>query len=190
MITCLRRSTLLTLLLATLILSGCDTDSLGGDSVFLTTTISEDIDGDDVIFAFSSGDIQEGRLVDLSCGCTLDIEAYLNDQGFTKAELVAATVQSARIVMLFPTSEQLNFLDEAILKLSATGASATEVANISTLPAAREVNLQTLSNRDISTYLERPGFEPILQINAGDLTDGEDYELSVILTVRMELQGV
>ena len=186
----LRRSAFLTLILATLVLSGCDTDSLGGDSVFLTHTISEDVDGDDVIFSFSSGDIQEGRLVDLSCGCTLDVEAFLNDQGFTKAELVSATVQSARIVMLFPTSEQLDFLDEAILKLGATGASDTEVANTTNLPATREVNLQTLSNRDISSYLERPGFEPILQINAGDLTDGEDYELSVILTVRMELEGV
>ncbi|NNF03152.1 MAG: hypothetical protein HKN17_01695 [Rhodothermales bacterium] len=190
MITRLRRSAVLTLLLATLVLSGCDTDSLGGDSVILTHTISEDINGNDVVFAFSSGDIQEGRLVDIFCGCTLDIEAFLNDQGFTKSELISATVQSARIVMLFPTSEQLNFLDEAILKLGATGASDTEVANVSDLPAAREVNLQTLSSRDVSSYLERPGFEPILQINAGDLTDGEDYELSVILTVRMELEGV
>lgn len=187
---CLRRSAILTLIAATLILSGCDTDSLGGDSVFLTTTISDDVDGDDVIFQFSSGDIQEGRLVDLSCGCTLDIDAYLNDQGFTKAQLVSATVQSVRVVMLFPTSEQLDFLDEAILKLGRPGASATEVANISSLPSAREVNLQTLSNRDIVSFLDSPGFEPILQINAGNLTDGEDYELSVILTVRMELEGV
>ncbi len=187
---CLRRSALLTLVAATLILSGCDTDSLGGDSVFLTTTISENVDGDDILFTFSSGDIQEGRLEDLSCGCTLDIDAYLNDQGFTKAQLVSATVQSARLVMLFPTSEQLDFLDEVILKLGAAGVSDTEVANVSSLSAVREVNLQTLSNRDIVSYLDSPGFEPILQINAGDLTDGEDYELSVILTVRMELEGV
>lgn len=187
---CLRRSALLTLLAATLVLSGCDTDSLGGDSVILTHTLSEDVDGDDVLFTFSSGDIQEGRLVDLSCGCTLDIDAFLNDQGFTKAQLVSATVQSVRLVMLFPTSEQLGFLDEVILKLAAPGVSDTEVANISSLPSAREVSLQALSNRDIVSYLDSPGFEPILQINARDLTDGEDYELSVIVTVRMELEGV
>jgi len=173
-----------------LVLGGCDTDSLGGDSVILTHTISEDVDGDDIIFAFSSGDIQEGRLVDLSCGCTLDVDEHLNDQGFTKAQLVSATVQSVRVVMLFPTSEQLSFLDEAILKLGAPGSSDTEVANITSLPSAREVNLQTLSNRDVVSFLDSPGFEPILQINAGDLTDGEDYELSTILTIRMELEGV
>lgn len=187
---CFRRSALLTLLVATLVLSGCDTDSLGGDSVFLTTTISENVDGDDILFTFSSGDIQEGRLEDLSCGCTLDVDSYLNDQGFTKAQLVSATVQSVTLERHFPTSEQLDYLNEVILKLGTPGVSDTEIANVSDLPAAREVNLQVLSNRDIVTFLDSPGFQPILQINAGDLTDGEEYVLSIALEVQMELEGV
>jgi hypothetical protein len=185
-----RRSAVLTLLAAALLLTGCDTNSLGGDSVFLTQTISEDINGGDIIFSFSANDVEEGRLVDLSCDCTLDVEDFLNDQGFTKAELVSATVQSARLVMLFPTSEQLDFLDQAILKLDAPGVSVTEVANLTGFPSAREVNMQTLTSRDVASFLDGSGFEPILQIEPANLTADEDYELSVILTIRMELEGV
>ena len=173
-----------------LVLSGCDTNSLSGESIFLSYEISEDADGEDIIFAFSTDDIQTGRLVDLRCDCTVDVGEFLQSQGFSKSELVSARLESAQIVMLFPTSEQVDFLDDAILKLSAPGISPTEVANQSSFPAARQVTMQVLANRDVASFLDSSGFEPILQIEAGELLDDDDYQLSVIFRVRMELEGV
>ncbi len=168
-------------------LSGCDSNSTGKNRVGLTREISLDANGDPVLFSFDAVDTAVGRLQDIRCKCNIDIGPFLTSQGFTKADIVSASLTGARIVMLLPTSERVNFLTSAILKLQTDGLSATEVANQSGFPDSRESTMQTLSNRDISAFLERTNFETILQINPASLQAGESYELGLVFTVQLEM---
>jgi hypothetical protein len=92
------------------------------------------------------------------------------------------------MIMLFPISKKMDFLNQAILKFTSAGISPTEVANLSSFPSAREASMTVLPNRDIATFLERPSFGTILQLNPATLGTNESYDLSIILKVRLELQ--
>lgn len=185
-----RRSFLIPAVAAILFLTGCDSDSLGDDTIFLTHEFTADASGEPITFSFSSSEVETGRLQDISCNCTIDVGSFLATQGFSKTDIVSATLQSAELVMLFPISTQLNFMSQAILKLTATGVSPTEVANRPSLPGSRQAQLTVLTNRDISTFLEKESFGAILQIQPNTLTAGQNYEMSIILRVRMEVAGI
>ncbi|MEQ9105557.1 MAG: hypothetical protein RIE53_12775 [Rhodothermales bacterium] len=172
------------------ILAGCDSVDPSSETIFLTMQITEDVDGNPISLGFNANDLQTGRLQDLDCGCQLDIAGKLSEQGFSKGEIVSASLQSAQIVMLFPVNENVAFLDQAILKFTATGVSQTEVANTSNFPASRTAQMTVLPNRDIAAFLERPNFGLILQIDPETLRTGQSYEMSLVLTVRVEVEGV
>lgn len=169
---------------------GCDSDSLSSGTVFLTHEFSEDVQGEAIRFSFSSDELQTNRLHDLSCECDLNIDEFITAQGFQPSDIVTAKLVSAEIIMLFPISERLDFLNQAILKLTGQGISPTEVASLSTLPSAREASMSVLPNRDIATFLERSSFGAILQIDPSSLESGETYDMSIILKVRLELDSL
>lgn len=184
------RFPLLILLALTVSLTACDSAVSGAESVFLNAELSTDTDGDPVRFVFESSDVQTGRLIDVECSCELDVTEFLADRGFSKDDIISATLKSGRLVMLFPISERLNFLDEAILKLRAPGNSITEVAQQSSFGETREVPLEPLSGRDVAGFLDNSSFEPILQIDAASLQAGASYEIGLVLEIRLELAGV
>lgn len=169
------------------VMSGCDADALSNDSVYLTHEFSTTSTGQSIRFTFTSDDVTANRLNDISCGCTLNIHDYITEQGFSPSDLVSATLVSADVIMLFPITKKINFLNQAILKFTAPGTSATEVANLSSFPATREASLVVLPNRDIATFLERANFGAILQLDPKTLGANESYDFSVILKVRLEL---
>ncbi len=169
--------------------TGCDAVVTGEDIVVLNPEISSDTDGAPIRFTFASADLQTGRLTDISCGCSLDVESYLSSQGFAKSDIVSASIQSARLVMLFPISERLDFLDQAILKLQAPGNSVTEVASQTIFPQSREVALEPQQGRDIAGFMDNSSFQPILQIDAASLIPDAEYEIGVILNLRLEVSG-
>jgi len=170
-------------------LSGCDSNNSNSNRVGLTREMSLDANGDPILFSFDAADTAMGRLQDIRCNCNIDIGPFLTSQGFSKADIVSASLTAARIVMLLPTSERVNFLTSAILKFQTDGLSATEVANQSGFADSRESTMQTLSNRDISAFLERSNFETILQINPASLQTGESYELGLVFTVQLEMSA-
>lgn len=176
-------------LLLFVFLVGCDSVDPGADTIFLTFQVSDDAQGNPIALEFDADAFQTGRLQDLNCNCQLDLAADLAQQGFSKGEIVSATLQSAQIVMLFPVSENVDFMDQAILKLTATGVSQTEVANTSSFPASRTANMTVLPNRDIAAFLEKPSFGLILQIDPESLRQGQRYEMSLVLSIRVEVQG-
>lgn len=182
------RPILTVLLLVALV--GCDSVDPSADTIFLTMQITEDVNGNPISLDFNANDLQTGRLQDLDCDCQLDIAGKLSEQGFSKGEIVSASLQTAQIVMLFPVNENVDFLDQAILKFTATGVSQTEVANTSTFPASRTAQMTVLPNRDIASFLERPNFGLILQIDPETLRTGQSYQMSLVLTVRVEVEGV
>lgn len=180
----------LALVPALLLLSGCDSSPSESGTIILRPEVSEDADGEDISFSFASDGFPVGRLTDVDCDCRIDLGPYLEGQGFSKADVVSATLESARLVMLFPISEKLDFLDQAILKFEADGLSVTEVANGGPFPSEREAALTVLPNRDVSGFLTRSDFGAILQIDAGTLEPGEDYEVALVMTFRLELEGL
>lgn len=185
-----KRFPFLILVALTVSLAACDSAVGGADSVFLNAELSADTDGDPVRFVFESSEVQTGRLMDVECDCELDVTEFLADRGFSKNDIISATVKSARLVMLFPISERLNFLDEAILKMRAPGNSITEVARQGSFGETREVALEPLTGRDVSGFMDNSSFEPILQIDAATLQAGASYEIGLVLEIRLELAGV
>ncbi len=175
---------------ALLLISGCDSSPGERGTIILRPEVSEAADGKDISFSFSADGFPVGQLSDVDCDCRIDLGPYLEGQGFTKADVVSATLESARLVMLFPISEKLDFLDQAILKFEADGLSVTEVANRGAFPAEREATLTVLPNRDVSGFLTRSDFGAILQIDARALEPGEDYEVALVMTFRLELEGL
>jgi hypothetical protein len=171
------------------LLSGCDTADPFGETIILTATVDRTVSGSDIEFAFDSESLTVGRLDDVGCDCALDIGPFLAAQGFEKSDLEAATVESARLVMLFPVSEQLDFLDEAILKLQAPGQSVTEVASRTSFPADRQAELATLSGRNIAGLIDGTTFTPILQLDASQLEVGAEYTVALVLRIRLEVSG-
>jgi len=169
--------------------SGCDSGSNGDNILTLQIEVSEDMNGKDIDFTFASDTFQTGRLEDVPCGCNIEIDAFLESRGFTKSDIQSARLKSARLVMLFPVSERLDFLSQAILKFESDGLSATEVANQSSFPSAREAGLTILSNRDITSFLTRSNFKAILQIDAQRLLPAEDYDMALVMEIEMDVTG-
>lgn len=178
------------LLMTALIVMGCDSGSSGGDTIFLRHELTEDIGGSPITLAFSADDLSTGRLQDIVCDCELDIASFLDIQGFSKSDIVSARLEAAEIVMLFPVNENVDFLDQAILKLTAPGISPTEVANTSSFPSSRTGSMNILPNRDIASFLDRPTFGLILQIDPATLRAGQDYQMSLVLDMRLEVSGI
>ncbi len=178
------------LLMTALFVMGCDSSSSGGDTIFLRHELTEDIGGSPITLAFSADDLSTGRLQDIICDCELDIASFLDVQGFSKSDIVAARLEAAEIVMLFPVNENVDFLDQAILKLTAPGISPTEVANTSSFPSSRTGSMNILPNRDIASFLDRPTFGLILQIDPATLRAGQDYQMSLVLDMRLEVSGI
>ncbi len=172
------------------VLAGCDAAGEETRTLVLQPEVLEDRQGRDISFTFMSDAFPVGQLEDIACGCAIDLGPYLQAQGFSKADIVSARLESARLVLLFPISERFDFLDEAILKFEADGLSATEVANRSEFPASREVELNVLANRDVTGFLVRNDFEVILQIDARALEPSEDYEMVLVMTFRLEVEGL
>lgn len=170
---------------ALLLLVGCDSeDPSGSDPV----TLFHEID-DAFRFTFNADDIQAGRLEDLRCDCNVNISSFLFDQGFSTSEIISASVESVQLEMLFPISAQASILNQAIVKLEAEGVSATEIANQSSFPNSRSATLSVLTNRDIAALLERPSFTSILQIDANELEANRNYEMALVLRLRIEVEG-
>ncbi len=178
-------------LIASLVfITSCDSADSGlTENLFLTHEISEDAQGQPIRFSFTSTDYQTGVLQDVSCNCDLDIGTFLTTQGFIKDDIVSVHVTGAELVMLFPVSERIDFLNEAILKLEGIKDSVTEIANQSSFPDAREVSLQILQNRDVAGFFTRPTFGAILQMDPATLMDDQAYQIGLVLTLQIELSG-
>lgn len=176
-------------LLALAMLTGCDTVSPGGDTILLTTEVDRTADGGPIQFSFP-GTLQTGRLVDLRCNCRVDLGPYLTTQGFSRSDIVSAEVVTARLVMGTPPTGNLSFLNQALLKFESSALSATEVANRTGFLSSRESNLTVLPGRDVSAFLEKASFEPVLQVDASRLETNATYQLYLVLTVRITVSGV
>ncbi len=172
-----------------LMLAGCDSGLTDPDVVILTHDLTRSGDGSAVSFSFHSDDVTVGQTTVLRCGCTVDLDPWLASQGFTRADIVDATVKSAGLTMRYPVTEKLDFLDNVIVRFEAAGLQSSEVATRASFPAAREVSLTPVSGRSVAAFASKDSFEPVLVIEAATLEAGKDYEMDLAVSLRVELQG-
>jgi hypothetical protein len=183
------RPALLVLAVGLVALAGCDSALTDPDVVILTHELTRSGDGSAVSFSFDADDVTVGQSTVLRCGCTVDLDPWLASQGFSRDDIVEATVQSASLTMRLPVLERVDFLERAELRFEAAGLQPAEVATRSVFPDARDVDLTPVSGRSVRAFAARDEFEPVLVIEAADLQAGAEYEMTVAVTLRLELEG-
>lgn len=184
------RCTGVILVAALLTLSGCDSGLTDPDVVILNHELTRSGDGSAVSFSFDPGNVTVGQSTVLRCGCTVDLDPWLASQGFSRGDILDATIKSVSLTMRQPVDVKVDFLDSAILRFEAAGVSTTEVATRSSFPDARVTSLTPFSGQAVTVFASKDEFEPVLVIKAASLQTGAvDYEMDVSITLRLELEG-
>ena len=164
-----------------LLTSGCDTLDLDpGQSIILTTSTGE------ICFRFT-GVSADGSKSILSVD-SFDLGAFLEQEGFSKAEVISATVSSADMRLVFPLGESLDMLERATVSLRASGAGEVAVASASSFSDTRSTSLQVQSS-NIGGIVRASSFQGVLEFD-GAQTVSDDIEISVELDIRIEVEGV
>ncbi len=184
-----RRGAVATALALGLVLAGCDTVDPGSETVVLFVNVEDQL-GEDLRFSFEADNAQVGQPLTVAAAQRIDLGPFLDQQGFSKAEVIAATVESATVGVRFPIQARANFMQQAALQVTATGLSATTVAAQSSFPDSREAALTVQSSRSITGFVTRSDFGVQLVLTPATLLPGEDYELTATLRIRIEVEGV
>ena len=171
-----------------ILLSGCDVAGLQDDEAVLEYEAGSEA-GEAIRFLFAPDTLETGQLVELRAEEALDVSGFLNEHGFSKADITSAELQEATLEVNFPSTEQLDFLNEAILSLTAPGRTAVEVASLSDFPSDDDdASLDVGAGRDIANFLQADQWRPVLLIDASDLDTGSgEYQLNMVLTFRIEV---
>ena len=175
----MRRS--LWLLLPICILAGCDTLP-GTETVVLpekTVTLR---------FEFSTDGMTAGQAVDVTSTGTADLGPDLQRDGFTKGEVVSATVLGAELTR-GTAGVSLAFLNEASLSVSANSVGRKKVASTSSLSDQKTIPLE-LANTGMTEYVTSPSFQGVLTLVPGSAVGGDDYTVQATIRLRIEVEGV
>ena len=164
------------------VLHGCDV--VEGGSIFLQPK--------EVVFRFefSSDDLEVGQAVVIPATNSVDLGDDLLADGFSKGEVLSATVSSATLERINPIGVQMSFLSEVVVNLQVTGLSATTVARQSSLPDSRTAGLTIQPNINIANYVARSSFGSNISITPVEILANEDYVLELTLAIRIEVEGV
>lgn len=131
----------------------------------------------------------EGKLT--SGAATINLEPFLEQQGFATDEVLGASVRpgSVELVLRAPLQQNLTILDQAIMQFEHQDTN-LEVANVQNFPQDRDVQMNVLSSRDIARFVRAPAFKAILQLDMGNTDPDEEYRFTVLGEIRIELEGV
>ncbi len=143
-------------------------------------------------FAFGADTLQVGQTTVLNAITEADLTQALQDKGFTPADVSVAEMVSGKLEVLFPLSEPISFLQETSLAMTGQAGTPIQIATQDVFPAdgADEVSLAVLSGQNgsaLAAHIAGPNFGAQLGIRPATLTPGEEYELAVELTIRLEI---
>ncbi len=172
--------------LALFAISGCDATST-------ETIILGDVRAD-FEFEFDGSALTTGRLQDVASQSTFSVGPQLASLGgFTVDEIVSGRVTAASIELVIPTfvgsGIDLRAFNEVILQLR-SGTTVREVASRTGFTANEPAALNVIQNRDVGSLLSAGAFDAVLQVNPASLIPTEDYNLEVVLTLSIEVEGV
>ena len=162
-----------------LLTTGCDAlDVAAGDSIFLNSSR---------VVCFEFTNLASGASKIVVSTDTIDLDAFLSDEGFSKSEIIGAEVSDITVRLRFPGQENLSAIDRIILSLRA-GSTNTTIATSSALGSERSINIPTSGN-DIGRIVQAASFQAVLDIT-GAKNISDDITLEVELDFNVELQGV
>ncbi|MDQ7040895.1 MAG: hypothetical protein Q9M35_08130 [Rhodothermus sp.] len=123
---------------------------------------------------------------------TADLMAALQQRGgYTKNEVVAATVTAAELERIQPTLTDLSaLLSEVRVLLTASGLSDLEVASRTGFPDDEVATLSTRSSRDIAAFVKSSAFGAKLRLVPRQPDPTETYIYEVHLTLQVQVEGI
>ena len=164
-----------------LLLPACDTvGEIGNENVILTR---------DATFAF---DFQvDAPQASLRATSTNQVDLAGQLEGFTKAEILSATVTSARLTRIQPVRADLSeLMNAATLELTASGASATSIAQLASPPASAEAQLTITGSPAVTSHVKASSFGAALTFTNLAVPSLGVYRFEATVRLRIEVEGV
>lgn len=140
-------------------------------------------------FEIDTDGVAPGQTVQVASEESENLEQALAADGYTKAEVLSATVTRVELERINPTSVDLSILDEALLAFTASNLSAKTIASSTSLPASRTASLPVSSSPDATSYVIAPSFRGALTVVPETVPDGQ-FVLRTTVTFRIEVEGV
>lgn len=140
-------------------------------------------------FEFSTQGVTPGQTLQVQSEESANLQSELDRFGYTKAEVISATVTSVELERINPTSIDLSVLDEALLAFSASDVSTKNVASSESLPGSRTANLQVGTSSDVTSFVTAPSFRGSLTVVPNTVPQG-GFVLRATVTFRIQAEGV
>lgn len=141
-------------------------------------------------FEIDTDGVSPGETVQVASEESANLAQALDASGgYTKAEVLSATVTRVELERINPTSVDLSILDEALLAFTASNLSSKTIASSNSLPASRTASLPVSSSPDATGYVIAPSFRGALTVVPGTVPDGQ-FVLRTTVTFRIEVEGV
>lgn len=177
-----RVHSILVLVTVTLALASCDvvapTDGIPLQEKTVTFRFEINTDG-----------VSPGETVQATSEESANLEQALDADGYTKAEVLSATVTRVELERINPTSVDLGILEEALLALTASNISSKTIASSTSLPASRSASLPVSSSPDVTSYVIAPSFRGSLTL-VPETVPGGILVLRATVRLRIEVEGV
>ena len=139
-------------------------------------------------FEFDSDGVTPGGSVGVQSEADVDLGPELLSDGFTKAEVISATVTSVELERISPTTVNLNFLEEASIEFAASGIAGRSIAGSNSLPDNRTAML-SVTSANVTTFVVAPSFRAVLNVVPESVPEG-GWVLRSNVTLRIDVEGV
>lgn len=139
-------------------------------------------------FEFDSEGIESGETVEAQSVESVDMGPILSADGFTKAEVLSATITSVELERISPANVNLDFLEQAELAFTASGMSRRSIASSASLPASRDAPL-SIANSDVMTFVVAPTFRAVASVVPATVPQA-GFVLRANVTLRIRVEGV
>ena len=171
---------------AVLFLAGCE--AVGQSS---TIELTEGVGT--LRYTFSTD--ENGNLVNASEVESVNLGPFLEEQGFTREEVLSAHVVPGSVVLevTSPTLQNLDILDSAILQLQGEDIVVEVAERSQNFPEEDDtvsLNVHEGGSRDIGDLVRLDSFDAVLQLGMSGAEPNEEYEFALVLEVKVELEGV
>jgi hypothetical protein len=173
---------LLTVLLVSLPLAGCDTIDPGPEPVVVEIEQS-------FRFETTREQLEQGGII--TTGDRLDVSQRLSQLGFSPSDILNAEVIEARLERIQPVGASLNtFLASASVRTVVGSLPEVTLASSSTMSAAAMQPLSVSSVNNLAAYLRAGNAQVRLSVAGGPSITNQNYVMGVTLTLRVTLEGV
>ncbi|SHK80556.1 hypothetical protein [Rhodothermus profundi] len=143
-------------------------------------------------FEINGNALTDGQPATIIAVNTVDLAPALQQRGgYTKSEVVAATVTAAAIERIQPLLTDLSeVLSEARVLLTAPGLNDLEVAGRAGFPDDETASLAPRSGTDVAAFVKKAAFGAKLHLVPLQPAPDEHYIYEVRLTLRVQVEGV